>query len=76
MYCYDVTQCAERKAFPLPGGGSSGSALGDVGRRLLGYHNWPMGYMARHYVTELDAQGRLIVPSHGAKPRGAVVRVA
>ena len=70
-YCYDVTGAKERASFPLPGGGKTGSALKDVGMTLLGYHNWPMGYMARHYQTHLDAQGRLVVPSH-KKLRGDV----
>ena len=42
---------------------------------FLGYHNWPMGYLARHYETVLDAQGRIRHPSHDQLPRGAVVRV-
>ena len=44
--------------------------------RLLGYHNWPMGYMARHYETLLDGAGKVVVPSHADLPRGAVTRVA
>jgi len=71
-YCWDVTGAAERASFPLPGGGSTGNALLDAGMLLLGYHNWPMGYMARHYETRLDSEGRLIVPSHDLLPRGAV----
>ena len=74
-YCYDITKCSERKSFPLPGGGPTGDALKDVGMKLLGYHNWPMGYMARHYETKLDGQGKVIIPSHKDKPRGAVVQV-
>ena len=35
-----------------------------------------MGYLARHYETQLDAQGRLVLPSHADKPRGVVVKVA
>ena len=29
-----------------------------------------MGYMARHYETKIDSQGRLVVPSHDELPRG------
>ena len=71
-YCYDVTTAAERASFPLPGGGSTGNALLDAGMMLLGYHNWPMGYLARHYETRLNANGRLIIPTHDELPRGAV----
>ncbi len=75
-YCYDITKAAERAQFPLPGGGPTGSAVKDLGMRLLGYHNWPMGYMARHYETRLDGAGKLVVPSHADLPRGAVTLVA
>ena len=34
--------------------------------------DWPMGYMARHYETELDSDGRVFVPSHEQLPRGVV----
>ena len=71
-YCWDVTGAAERASFPLPGGGSTGSPLMDAGMMLLGYHNWPMGYMARHYQTRLDADGNLVVPTHQTLPRGTV----
>jgi hypothetical protein len=75
-YCYDVTRARERTDFALPGGGRTGSMLKDAGMTLLGYHNWPMGYMARHYETQLDKEGRLIIPSHEELPRGAVAQVA
>jgi len=71
-YCYDVTHAAERASFPLPGGGSTGNPLLDAGMMLLGYHNWPMGYLARHYVTLLDSQGQLVMPTHEKLPRGVV----
>lgn len=71
-HVYDVTRCAERASFPPP---ETGSWLQDVGLRLLGYHNWPIGYYARHHVTELDGDGSPVVPSHEQKPRGTVVRV-
>ena len=71
-YCWDVTGAAERSSFPLPGGGSTGNPVLDAGMMLLGYHNWPMGYMARHYETALDAEGRVVLPSHENLPRGAV----
>ena len=74
-YCYDVTHAAERATFPLPGGGSTGNPLLDAGMMLLGYHNWPMGYMARHYETRLDTAGHPMVPSHDELPRGAVNQV-
>ena len=74
-FCYDVTAAAERATFPLPGGGRSGKLAKDLLLRALGYHNWPMGYLARHYETVLDAQGRIRHPSHDQLPRGAVVRV-
>ena len=72
-YVYDVTGSRERAAFPPP---NSGNFLQDLGLRLLGYHNWPIGYLARHYETVLDAKGRVVLPSHAELPRGAVVRVA
>ena len=74
-YCYDVTGAAERASFPLPGGGSTGNALFDVAMLALGYHNWPMGYMARHYETALDPERQLLTPSHDALPRGVVKSV-
>ena len=74
-YCWDVTAAAERAAFPLPGGGRSGDLPKDLLLRALGYHNWPMAYMVRHYETDLDAQGRIRHPSHAQLPRGSVVRV-
>lgn len=72
-YCYDVTGCAERRSFPPP---STGSFWQDLGLRLLGYHNWPMGYLARHYMTEVDKHGRLLHPTHEDKPRGIIERVS
>lgn len=71
-YCYDVTGSAERASFPPP---SSGNFLQDVGLRLLGYHNWPIGYVARHYETRLDAGGSPMLPSHSELPRGTVFKV-
>lgn len=41
----------------------------------LRYHNWPMGYMARHYTLELDNLGYVRHPNHMNQPRGQVVRV-
>ena len=71
-HVYDVTAAKARKAFPPP---NTGSFLQDIGLRLLGYHNWPIGYLARTYTTELDAQGNVLLPSHVDKPRGAVIKV-
>jgi hypothetical protein len=67
----DPTQ--ERSAFPPP---DTGNFLQDVGLRLLGFHNWPIGYLARHYETTLDANGEPVVPSHEQLPRGTVKKVA
>jgi len=72
-YCYDVTRSTERSSFPPP---STGNFLQDIGLRLLGYHNWPIGYFARHYETVLDAAGAPVLPSHEQLPRGAVLKVA
>ena len=69
---YDVTRARERRSFPPP---NSGNLLQDLGLRLLGYHNWPIGFVARHYVTVLDAQGDPVVPSHEQLPRGTVFKV-
>ena len=71
--CYDVTGCAERKAFPAPE--MTGDFVYDLILKSLGYHSWPMGYVARHYQTTLDADGRLVWPSHADTPRGTVVKV-
>jgi len=71
-YVYDVTGSKERSAFPPP---DTGNFLQDLGLRLLGYHNWPIGYLARHYETVLDANGEPAVPSHEQLPRGAVLKV-
>lgn len=71
--CYDVTGCAERKAFPPPE--RTGDFVYDLILKSLGYHSWPMGYVARHYQTTLDADGRLVWPSHADTPRGTVVKV-
>ena len=71
-YCYDVTGSAERSAFPPP---STGNVFQDIGLRLLGYHNWPIGYVARHYETVLDEKGDVVVPSHDQLPRGMVFKV-
>ena len=75
-FCFDVTRAAERASFPLPGGGKTGNPVKDAGMTLLGYHNWPMGYMARHYTTTVDARGELVVPTHADRPRGGVEIVA
>ena len=75
-FCFDVTRAAERASFPLPGGGKTGNPVKDAGMTLLGYHNWPMGYMARHYTTTVDARGELVVPTHADRPRGGVEVVA
>ena len=71
-HVYDVTGAKARKDFPPP---NTGSFWQDIGLRLLGYHNWPIGYFARTYTTELDGQGQVLMPSHAGKPRGAVVKV-
>jgi hypothetical protein len=72
-YCFDVTGSRERSAFPPP---STGNLLQDLSLRLLGYHNWPIGYLARHYETRLGSDGAPVVPSHEVFPRGVVVKVA
>jgi hypothetical protein len=72
-HCYDVTRSAERPSFPPPP--STGNWMQDIGLRLLGYHNWPIGYLARHYETLLDETGDPLVPNHGQLPRGSVSRV-
>ena len=54
----------------------AGNLIADLGARLLGYHSWPIGYLARHHETELDADGAPRVPSHEELPRGRVFRVA
>lgn len=72
-HVYDVTGCEERKDFSL--WGVTGNWLQDIGLVLLGYHNWPMGYMARHYTLQLDDEGYVAHPTHDDCPRGRVVRV-
>ena len=47
----------------------------DLLLRALGYHNWPMAYLAQHYETRLDPRGAVAFPSHAELPRGTVVRV-
>ena len=69
-----MTKTAERKTFPPPD--PTGDPFDDLLLRSLGYHNWPLGYLARHYETTLDARGNVVLPSHAELPRGAVVRVA
>ena len=69
----DPNPTQERSAFPPP---DTGNFLQDVGLRLLGFHNWPIGYLARHYETTLDANGEPVVPSHAQLPRGTVKKVA
>ncbi len=71
-YVYDVTSSKERASFPPP---ATGNFVRDLGLRLLGYHNFPIGYVARHYETKLDAMGDPIVPSHAELPRGTVFKV-
>lgn len=73
-YCLDVTKSAERRSFPPPE--KTGDLVYDFILKSLGYHSWPMGYLARHYETKLDADGRLITPSHAELPRGTVTKVA
>ena len=73
-YCLDVTRSAERRTFPPPD--KTGDLVYDFILKSLGYHSWPMGYLARHYETQLDAQGRVITPSHADRPRGEVLKVA
>lgn len=73
-YCYDVTAALERKSFPPPD--KTGDIVYDLILKSLGGHSWPMGYLARHYETELGEGGKLKWPSHGELPRGAVVKVA
>lgn len=72
-YCYDVTGCAERKAFPPPD--RTGDLVYDIILRSLGGHSWPMGYFARHHETRLEDTGRIMWPTHTEKPRGAVERI-
>lgn len=72
-YCYDVTGSAERKTFPPPD--KTGDIVYDFILSSLGYHSWPMGYLARHYETQLE-KGQLAWPSHESKPRGSVEKVA
>jgi hypothetical protein len=71
-YTLDVTGAAERASFPLPGGGATGSFVTDAYMNFLGYHNWPMGYVARHYKTVLDGNGDVVLPTHEELPRGTV----
>jgi len=73
-YCYDVTASAERKNFPPPD--KTGDIVYDLILKSLGYHSWPLGYVARHYETVLDKSGRPVWPTHSDLPRGAVVKVA
>ena len=73
------SSCDERPPQPAavspPAPPSSGNFLQDLGLRLLGYHNWPIGYVARHYETRLDAGGSPMLPSHSELPRGTVFKV-
>ena len=73
-YCYDVTAAAARKTFPPPE--PTGDFLSDFVLSALGYHNWPLGWLARNCETEVAGDGRVVLPSHDKLPRGAVVRVA
>jgi hypothetical protein len=75
-YVLDVTGAAERKSFPRGGAGAAKAGpLQRAGLWALGYHNWPIGYLARHVETKLAADGAPEVPNHAALPRGAVFRV-
>ena len=71
-HVYDVTRARERSTFKPP---STGNPLADLGTWALLGHNWPMGYVARHYELQLDEGGRVRTPSHAERPRGEVVRV-
>ena len=72
-YVYDVTGAAERKAFKPPD--PTGDFLTDFVLSALGYHNWPLAWLALHCETVVR-DGKVINPSHEQKPRGEVVRVA
>lgn len=67
-----MTRSKERRQFPPP---NTGNFLADLGLRALGYHNWPIGYVARHYETVLDETGQVVLPSHDQLPRGTVYKV-
>ena len=75
-YVYDVTASAEKRAFPLPGGGESPDRAKNFILWSLGYHNFPMAYFAEHYRTVVDDEGRVQFPSHDDLPRGTVMKVA
>jgi len=68
-----VTRAAERKAFPPPE--RTGDFVTDFVLSALGYHNWPLGWLAQHCETVV-ADGRVVLPSHDVLPRGAVAQVA
>ena len=72
-FCYDVTGAAARKSFPPPV--PTGDFLTDFVLSALGYHNWPLGWLALNCATEV-AGGQVLLPSHEKLPRGTVVRVA
>ena len=74
-YCLDVTGAAERAQFPPPPPSGRG-AFADLVLRALVNHNWPLGWLARHYEPALGADGHVVHPSHAQLPRGAVVRIA
>ena len=71
-YVYDVTGAAQRKTFRPPE--PTGDFLSDLVLSALGYHNWPLSWLALNCETRV-VRGRVALPSHEALPRGAVVRV-
>jgi len=75
-YVYDVTTSAEKRSFPLPGGGESSDRAKNFILWSLGYHNFPMAYFADHYRTVVDDDGRVRWPTHDEFPRGTVIKVA
>eukprot|EP00607_Mallomonas_marina_P007225 CAMPEP_0182416756 /NCGR_PEP_ID=MMETSP1167-20130531/1112_1 /TAXON_ID=2988 /ORGANISM="Mallomonas Sp, Strain CCMP3275" /LENGTH=274 /DNA_ID=CAMNT_0024589797 /DNA_START=243 /DNA_END=1064 /DNA_ORIENTATION=- len=61
-YSYDVTKSEKRQKFNLP----SGTTM----------HCWPVAYLANNWKTEVDKQGKLLLPVHTRdRPRGGRVRV-
>jgi hypothetical protein len=72
-YVYDVTAAAERREFKPPE--PTGDFLTDFVLSALGYHNWPLSWLAKHCETTV-VKGNVVIPSHEQLPRGQVVRVA
>lgn len=72
-YVYDVTGAAERRSFKPPD--PTGDFLTDFVLSALGYHNWPLAWLALHCETVV-VDGKVVLPSHEQKPRGEVVKVA